>query len=93
MKEEELVRYQLEQHQRNQEIDKVTQHLSIPERAGFIAGVEWADQHPRKGLWEAEKVCKVLKDYMFKERFFDNRITRTAIIDNVVCNLIKAMEE
>lgn len=48
MKEEELVRYQLEQHQRNQEIDKVTQYLSIPERAGFIAGVEWADQYPRK---------------------------------------------
>lgn len=59
----------------------------------FVLGANYADQHPRKGLWDAEKVYKVLKDYMFKERFFDNRITRTAMIDNVVCNLIKAMEE
>ncbi len=28
----------------------------------FKAGVEWADQNPRKGLWDAEKVCKWLKD-------------------------------
>jgi hypothetical protein len=24
----------------------------------FLAGVEWADQHPKKGLWDAEKVIK-----------------------------------
>lgn len=66
---------------------------SLQFRTGFCTGAKWADQHPRKGLWDAEKVCKVLKDYMFKERFFDNRITRTAMIDNVVCNLIKAMED
>lgn len=55
--------------------------------------LDWKDQRPRKGLWDAEKVCKVLKDYMLKERFFDNRIERTAIIDNIVCDLRKAMED
>lgn len=27
------------------------------EQALFWKGAEWADQHPRKGLWDAEKVC------------------------------------
>ena len=65
----------------------------IMQTSKFKKGIKWADEHPRKGLWDSEKVCKVLKDYMLKERFFDNRIGRTAIIDNVICNLRKAMEE
>ena len=28
----------------------------------FLAGAKWADQHPRKGLWDAEKVIEWLKD-------------------------------
>lgn len=27
----------------------------------FLEGAEWADQHPRKGLWDAEKVIEWLK--------------------------------
>ena len=27
----------------------------------FIAGAKWADEHPREGLWDKEKVCEYLK--------------------------------
>jgi hypothetical protein len=47
-KEEQLLKYQMEQHQRNREIDRATQHLSIQEKAGFIEGVDWAYRNPRK---------------------------------------------
>ena len=28
----------------------------------YIQGAEWADQHPREGLWDAQKVCDFLKN-------------------------------
>ena len=28
----------------------------------FIKGAEYADQNPRKGLWDAEKVCDFIKN-------------------------------
>ena len=28
----------------------------------YIQGAKWADQHPREGLWDAEKVIEWLKD-------------------------------
>ena len=57
----------------------------------FIKGAEWADSHPRKGLVDIEKVCEVLKNYMFKELFFQNRLERAEIINNVVCDVCKAI--
>ena len=29
----------------------------------FQIGAEWADQHPREGLWDKDKVCKYIKEY------------------------------
>lgn len=34
----------------------------IAKSKGFIDGAEWADQHPREGLWDAQKVCDFLKN-------------------------------
>ena len=31
----------------------------------FIQGAEWADKHPREGLWDKDKVCKWLNGYSF----------------------------
>ena len=28
----------------------------------FKRGAEWADENPRKGLWDSEEVCKFLQD-------------------------------
>ena len=90
---EELVKYQLEQHQRNQEIDKATQYLSIPERAGFIAGVDWAEQHPREGLWDAEKVTEWLKVNLEKFGCFNCFIEDHKVEPDIIKSLREAMEE
>lgn len=55
--------------------------------AMFTAGAEWADQHPRKGLVDIEKVCEWLDLHMpFGE--VDKKLR-----DEVIDNLKKAMEE
>lgn len=28
----------------------------------FLEGAEWADQHPREGLWDAEKACQIIHE-------------------------------
>lgn len=54
--------------------------------AGFYQGAEWADQHPRKGLVDIEKVI----EYMKKNSRFDYLLeTDWEILDD----LRKAMEE
>lgn len=35
----------------------------------FIGGAEWADQHPRKGSVDIEKVCQYIKDNLYKYLF------------------------
>lgn len=92
--EEELVKYQLEQHQRNQEIDNATRYLSITERSVFIAGVDWADQHPRKGLWDSEKVTEWLENHVRDYKYYDCDYQDGNIdVDNLVEGLKKAMED
>jgi hypothetical protein len=48
---------------RNREIElKAEQNTTNQlELEGYIKGAKWADQHPRKGLWDAEKVIEWLK--------------------------------
>lgn len=36
--------------------------ITKAEEFAWIHGAEWADNHPRKGLWDAEKVCKWLSE-------------------------------
>ena len=33
----------------------------LPMRVGFSTGAKWADEHPRKGLIEVEKVIEYLR--------------------------------
>jgi hypothetical protein len=47
----------------------------------FIVGAQWADEHPRKGLWDKEKVIGWLKEHIT----FENH--------GLVEELCKAMEE
>ena len=32
----------------------------------FKDGAKWADEHPRKGLVDIEKVCEYIKDNLYK---------------------------
>ena len=36
---------------------------SLQFRVGFATGVEWADEHPKEGLWDAEKVIDWLNSW------------------------------
>lgn len=52
----------------------------------YIQGAEWADQHPRKGLWDAQKVIQWLKEN-FEHYAYNYGI------DEVIGGLRKAMED
>ena len=36
---------------------------SIELKLAVEYGVDWADKHPREGLWDKDKVCKYIKEY------------------------------
>lgn len=61
----------------------------------FIAGAEWADQHP-KGLWDSEKFIEKACEYIYSHAhvttFLDIRLEKGSITE-FVDNFRKAMEE
>lgn len=59
---------------------------SLQFRVGFSTGVEWADEHPKEGLWDKEKVTQWLKEN-FEHYAYNYGI------DEVIAGLTKAMEE
>ena len=63
----------------------------------FKAGVEWADQHPRKGLWDSEKVCKWIEehsgDYMTLENDEEGELQAVFYKTRLINDLRKAMED
>jgi len=64
----------------------------------YIQGAEWADQHPRKGLWDSEKVIKFIKEelpyYVELNCVFDEiQVNYNKFKNNFIHDLKKAMEE
>ena len=64
----------------------------------FINGVKWADQNPRKGLWDAQKVIKyineVLPNYVELNYVFDEiQVNYNKFKNNFIHDLKKAMED
>ena len=50
---------------RKEEIEQASNlvfKIKLCPRMAFIRGAEWADKHPRKGLWDAEKVIEWIKN-------------------------------
>lgn len=59
--------------------------------AGFCQGAKWSDQNPREGLWDSEKVEKVLGNLLFNK---EKKIYRAYLdYDAFFEDLHKAMEE
>ena len=58
----------------------------------FIVGAEWADEHPREGLWDKEKVIEWLKENVWGYTYSDEG--GNAMIDEyrLVEDLRKEME-
>lgn len=77
--------------------------LSIPEYYSdndafiYTIGAEWADEHPREGLWDKEKVCKYLKmvlettDANYNETYI--RSFQFNNVDELIEDLCKVMEK
>ena len=62
-------------------------------KSEYFRGIEWADQHPRKGLWDANKVIKWLQDNADSYIWYDETENECGITDNFIKNLQKAMED
>ena len=60
----------------------------------FQIGAEWADQHPREGLWDAEKVCKFLYKKVMDITYLNEDNTNEHYDkDEFIEDLRKAIEE
>lgn len=66
---------------------------SLQFRVGFATGVDWADEHPKEGLWDAEKVIKWLQDNADLYIWYDEIEGEAGMTDDFIENLRKAMEE
>lgn len=70
---------------------------SLQFRVCFATGVDWADQNPRKGLWEAEKVINFLKERATLENSSNINIHINGatyhFVNDFIEDLRKAMEE
>ena len=65
----------------------------LKSQVAFKTGVEWADEHPREGLWDKEKVIDWIENNLVK---YTSAICSGAVVvrfDNVIKQLCKAMEE
>jgi hypothetical protein len=58
-----------------------------------IKAIEWADQHPRDGLWDSEKVIEWLDHYADSYTYFSPDKQETGFIGQMFDDLRKAMEE
>ena len=57
-------------------------------------GIGIADQHPRKGLWDAEKVCKFLYEKIMDITYLNEDNTNEHYDkDEFIGDLRKAMED
>ena len=66
--------------------------------AAFIAGAEWADEHPKEGLASLDKVCEWLENKCENKReyisgLFGGPCSINIMFENISKDLRKAMEE
>lgn len=51
-------------------------------------GISWSDKHPRKGLWDSEKVIKFIKENV--RQYHKSGVFH---VDDLINDLRKAMED
>lgn len=69
------------------------QGQKIPYKLGFLEGFDYADQNPRKGLWDANKVIKWLQDNADSYTWYDEIEGESGMTDDFIEDLRKAMED
>ena len=70
-------------------------HITNAQLTLFAAGAMWADEHPKEGLWERDKVIKWIKDHLrFEDDGWHTDIENYKnTIDIVIEDLIKSINE
>ena len=59
----------------------------------FVLGANYADQHPKKGLWDAEKICSFIEENIDNYLYINRDWNAPQIKSNFIEDLKKAMEE
>lgn len=66
-------------------------------KGAYKLGARWADEHPKEGLWDSEKVCVWLEehknDYAFPIYQGEELTDESYVSDCIIKDLRKAMEE
>lgn len=63
-------------------------------KKGFEAGAIYADQHPRKGLWDSKKVTEWLEEHVREFKYYDSDFADGNFdVDGLIETLTKAMED
>lgn len=70
----------------------------VAKTAAFIAGAKWADEHPKDGLVNLDKVCEWLENKCENKReyisgLFGGPCSINIMFENISKDLRKAMEE
>ena len=68
--------------ERKEEIKQAIDSMNLWQSgaAMFQLGVEWADEHPKEGLWDSVKVCEWIKEhakeYIWQGNYFSEEAIR-----------------
>lgn len=76
---------------RQEQIDNASyEYTGEYTNSDFHFGVEWADNNPKEGLWNKEKVCQYLLNNLWQVA---NDLCTKEDFKRLINNLTKAMEE
>lgn len=59
----------------------------------FVEACKWADQNPKKGLWDSEKVCNFIEENIDNYLYTNRDWNAPQIKSNFIEDLRKAMEK
>lgn len=77
----------------------IPDHYSDNDAVYYTRGVKWADEHPKEGLWDKEKVCNFLYNHLFYNVLLYMNADDPSLSPNItdkkafIKDLCKAMEE
>ena len=76
---------------RQEQIDNASyEYTGEYTNSDFHFGAEWADNNPKEGLWNKEKVCQYLLNNLWQ---VTNDLCTKEDFKRLINNLTKAMEE
>lgn len=93
-REEEMLKFAHDYSEQNYKGDNYEAYAEKEDIAkACIDSINWADSHPRKGLWDSEKVTEWLENHVREFKYYDSDFADGNIdVDGLIETLTKAME-